>query len=65
MQVDVIAVHNTVGDVKPLWILRSGKKSKIEKINHVIKSKDVTLYNCVCGGEIVVLSFDGIRWMVD
>jgi hypothetical protein len=58
MHVDVIAVHNTVGEVKPLWILRDGKKSKIDKINAVMPLKGFTIYHCVVGGEFIALCFD-------
>jgi hypothetical protein len=62
MQVDVIAVHNTIGDVKPLWIFLNGKKSKIDMINSTIKVKEITLFNCTVNGDIVVLSFNGVTW---
>ncbi|MDF2537434.1 MAG: hypothetical protein K0S76_455 [Herbinix sp.] len=65
MQIDVIAVHNTIGDVKPLWILRDGKKYKIDKINTVTKLRGLTVYHCVIDGEFVSLQFNGVRWWVD
>ena len=65
MQIDVIAVHNTIGDVKPLWILREGNKSKVEKINSVMKLPGLTVYHCTVEGCMVSLRFDGSKWWVD
>jgi hypothetical protein len=64
MQVNVIAVHNTAGEVKPLYVVLDGTKRKIDKVNHVVKAKDVTLFNVTVGGQIIVLCFDGLNWSV-
>ena len=65
MQVDVIAVHNTIGDVKPLWILVDGKKSKIDQINSVMKFPELTVYHCSCKGKFISLQFDGAKWWIE
>ena len=65
MQIDVIAVHNPVGEVKPLYILRNGKKSKVDKINSVVKVSGLTVYHCVIDGRMVSLQFDGAKWWMD
>jgi hypothetical protein len=63
--VNVIAVHNTIGDVKPLWVSIDGKKSKIEKINSTYQVGSLTVYHCVVDGCMISLQFDGLHWFID
>jgi hypothetical protein len=65
MQINVIAVHNTVGEVKPLWLVLDGKKSKIDKINSSFNVGTLTVYHCVVNGEFISLQFDGANWWTD
>jgi hypothetical protein len=62
---NVIAVHNTVGDVKPLWILRDGEKSKVEKVNSVMNLPGLTVYHCIVDGCMVSIRFDGVNWFTN
>lgn len=65
MQVDVIAVHNTIGEVKPLWILQDGNKSKIDAINSIINIQGLIVYHCTIKGHHASLRFDGANWFID
>jgi hypothetical protein len=64
--VNVIAVFNTIKEVKPIWLYRDGKKLKIDKINSIVEMHGMMCFHCVIAGEFITLCYDvnEHRWMI-
>ncbi len=65
--IDVIAVFNTVKDVKPLYYTLDGNKYKIDKVVSKIDFHNIITFHCMVGGELTTLIFDVEKkqWTVD
>lgn len=56
--VSVIAVFNTIKDVKPLWMLRDGKKYKVDQVLSSFEVHGLMVFHCIIAGQHVPLHFD-------
>lgn len=57
-KVSVMAVFNTIKEIKPLWLLRNGEKYKIEQIISSYEVHGLMVFHCMITGECIALYFD-------
>jgi hypothetical protein len=64
--ISVIAVFNTIKDVKPLWLLRDGKKYKVDQVLSSFESHGLMVFHCMIAGEHVALHYyvDNHQWVI-
>lgn len=63
--INVIAVFNTIKEVKPLYATIDGAKKQITVINSIADLPGMQVFHCTISGTYIPLYFDGAKWWTD